>query len=436
MLGGRIKEFLKDREKKQLCENFISLSLLQGANYILPLVILPYLVRVLGPEKFGLIAFARSFVQYFNILTDYGFNLSATREISIYRESKERISEIFSAVLTIKLVLLIFSLVILTIIVFGFQKFRKDWEIYYFSFGIVVGQVLFPVWFFQGMERMKYITILNVIAKLIFAVSIFVFVREVSDYIYVPLINSLGFIVAGILALWIAFKDFDIYFKVPNLMVIKRQIEEGWHIFMSTVSYNLYTNSPKFFIGILINNKSVAFFSLAEKVVNILRQLINIIFQVFYPYLARMFKESFKTYTKEWFRLFRISTGISMLLCAFVVFIPKSMFLFVFSESFLPSLSMLKLLVLSLPLQCFMNLFGMQSMLILGFVRAYGFSYVFFSILFLVILPIILWFSKSVFLLIGLILVTEFMIIIYRIFYLYKKGILYALFRYSAYSRK
>ena len=83
---NKIRQKFQSEDRKRLLENFLSLSVLQGANYILPLITLPYLVRVLGPEKFGLIAFAQSFIQCFVILSNYGFNLSATREISINRD--------------------------------------------------------------------------------------------------------------------------------------------------------------------------------------------------------------------------------------------------------------------------------------------------------------------------------------------------------------
>ncbi|MFW6147983.1 MAG: oligosaccharide flippase family protein, partial [Thermodesulfobacteriota bacterium] len=117
-------------ERKRLLENFISLSTLQGLNYILPLITIPYLVRVIGPEKFGLISFSQAFIQYFVLITNYGFNLSATREISINRANKKRVSEVFSAIMLIKIVFMAFSFSIFCLLVFSIPKLRLEWLVY------------------------------------------------------------------------------------------------------------------------------------------------------------------------------------------------------------------------------------------------------------------------------------------------------------------
>jgi PST family polysaccharide transporter len=298
-----IKEYkeklFKSDTRKRIIENFLSLSVLQIANYILPLITLPYLVRVLGPEKFGLIAFSQAFIGYFMILTDYGFNLSATRDISINRDDKEKVSEIFSSVMIIKLTLMIISLILMSVIIFSFEKFRQDWIIYYLTFGMVVGQVLFPVWFFQGMEKMKHITFLNILAKVIFTVAIFVFVKNSYDYLYVPLLNSLGFIIAGILGLWIVFRDFKVSFKFVSLEELKRQLKEGWILFKTVIFVSAYRETNVFILGLVANNTITGYYSIAEKILKAVQSLQGPLGQALYPVFCTKYgmdKKNFKLY--------------------------------------------------------------------------------------------------------------------------------------------
>src|SRR5690349_1796060 len=116
-------QMAEPHEGKKVLHNVISLSWLQAITYALPIVVLPYIFRIIGPDKFGLIAFAQAFVQYFVILTDYGFSVSATKEISLCHNEKSKINKVFSAVMTIKIAMLILSFLVLIAIVFTIPRF-------------------------------------------------------------------------------------------------------------------------------------------------------------------------------------------------------------------------------------------------------------------------------------------------------------------------
>jgi PST family polysaccharide transporter len=316
-LINKIKNIANTEDKKRLLSNFVSLSVLQGANYILPLITLPYLVRVLGVEYFGLLAFATATVMYFQILTDYGFNLTATREISIHRDNKEKVIEIFSSVMIIKFLLMFVSFFLLSILVFSFEKFSKDALVYFLTFGTVVGQVLFPVWFFQGMERMKYITYLNILSKVIFTIAIFVFVKEQSDFYLVPLLTSIGFLVAGIWSLYLVKKEFGVGFEVQTIDTIKHHLVEGWDIFVSMVFSSMYRSSNIIILGLLTNNTIVGYYSIAEKVVKTLQSLQDVVGNTLFPYLSKKFSitnKSFFDLNKRFFKfIFLIYFSLSLI---------------------------------------------------------------------------------------------------------------------------
>ena len=120
------KEFFQKikGEKNVVASNYLSLLVLQGAYYILPLLILPFLVRILGAEKFGLVMFAQSLATFLTVFVDFGFNLSGTREISLARDDKQKLSEIFSAIMIIKIGLILVAFMILFVIVNVFSRFN------------------------------------------------------------------------------------------------------------------------------------------------------------------------------------------------------------------------------------------------------------------------------------------------------------------------
>jgi len=290
---------LNKQDKKRLISNFASLMSLQGANYILPLITFPYLVRILGVEYFGLLAFATATITYFKMITDYGFDLSATREISKYRDDKEKVNEIFSSVMILKTTFLILSFILLSILVFSFDKFNVDWQIYFYTFGIVFGQMLFPIWFFQGIEEMKYITYLQILAKVIFTILIFVFVTQKEDYYLVPIINSIGFIISGSISLYVIFTKYNIKFRFQKIEKLTYYFKDSFHIFVSSVASNIYSSGTIIILGLVANKEIVGYYSMAEKLASAISGIAQPLSKTIYPYISNKSKEFREIFFKK-----------------------------------------------------------------------------------------------------------------------------------------
>ena len=308
----------KFSNNETLVSNFLSLLVLQVANFVLPLLAIPYLLYTLGVELYGLLAFASALVMYFVILSDYGFNLIATNEISINRESTSKISDIFSAILMVKFFLILTGLVILSAIVFFFDKLSEHWEVYYLTFGIVIGQALFPIWFFQGMEKMKYISILNILAKSIFLLAIFIFVKTPEDYYLVPLFNALGFITAGIISLFYIYKNFGVSFKWQKMERLIHYLKTGWHVFISRMAVVFYTSSNILVLGLFTDNVMVGYYAIAEKIIGAISSLGGMLNQVFFPYLAKVKTKSSIEYYKKFNYVLKVIIGLMLLVTLFL----------------------------------------------------------------------------------------------------------------------
>jgi PST family polysaccharide transporter len=354
----------------RVLSNFFSLSIVQASNYIVPLIILPYLFRVLGDSKYGLVEFARAVSIYFLTLTDYGFSLSATREVAVHREDPQRISEIFSAVMLLRFLLLVLSLVALGAIVLGVPKLRADWAVYLLAFGHVLGQCLLPIWLFQGMERMRHVASLNVIGRILFIVSIFVFVGEPSDYLYVPLLQSLSSILTGLVALFMAFHDFPIRFYFPSASVLKRELKNGWHIFLSRMATSLYTTTNIVILGLFADNASVAYYAVGDKVARAVQGLQIPLSQAIFPHIGKLASQSRQAALAFTARITRIvsvlTLGLSVSLFVTAPYIAR-----IFGDESAGSVPVIRILAFLPFIIGLSNIFGVQIMVNFGLKRAF-----------------------------------------------------------------
>jgi PST family polysaccharide transporter len=365
-----LKNLFDTSEKKRLVENFFFLSILQVFNFILPLLTFPYLVRVLGVEKFGLFAFAMSFISYFTIISDYGFNLTATKAVSINRNKKTKLNEISSAILTIKFILVIFCFLLLLLFVYNIDRFYDDRLIFILTFGNVVGQALFPTWFFLGIEQMKHITVINAVTKLIFAGSIFIFVKNTNDFFLVPILFSLGSILGGAYGFWLLINRYCINFSFQTKETLRDYFQEGWQIFASSFAINIYINSNTLILGLITNDVLVGFYSIAEKIMKALRSLVSMAFQVIYPYICNLAKN--RAHLQVFFRKFLVLGGAPLFITGLALsyLSPEIVHFFVSDKE---SIAVYVLRVLSMvPFIVFLNIPAYQSLLIFDSKQIYA----------------------------------------------------------------
>lgn len=283
-LFGRLKQ---SKDGRTLVANFGYLSLLQVASYVFPLITMPYLARVIGAEGFGKIAFAAAIMVWFQTIADWGFCYTATRDVAKNRDDKEKVSEIFSNVLWARILLMFVSFVVLSVCVLIIPKLRENADVIMISFLMIPGHIMFPDWFFQAMERMKYITILNIVSKTLFTVAIFLFIKERQDYILQPLFTSLGFVISGIIAMYYILVKWKVRLRISSFKTVLRTIKSSTDVFINNLIPNLYNAFSIVLLGFIGGNVANGLYDAGVKFTNIVQQFLLILSRTFFPFLSR-----------------------------------------------------------------------------------------------------------------------------------------------------
>ncbi|CAI9679797.1 flippase [Elizabethkingia anophelis] len=325
--------------------NFISLFILQGLNFVLPLVTFPYLFRTLGVDNFGLVSFSTALLFYFQIFVDFGFNLSGARHIALNRKNKETLNVIYSSIIYSKLLLILVGFVILFISVISIHKLRQNYALYYISYLVIIGQTFFSNWFFQGMEKMRNITVINIITKVLSTLFIFLYVKRNNDYLLVPIFYSIGNFVSAIISVLIIRIKYNVSFVKVPLSSLIYYIKDAVPLFISNLSVTLYTFSTVLLLGFFFNNTIVGYYTLAERIIAAIKSIINPISQSLYPFLTIKAAESRDKVLAFNFKFLIIMGAIFFLIC-FLIFISSPyILLFFFGNDSLKSLTSLRIML-------------------------------------------------------------------------------------------
>jgi len=369
--------------------NIVSLLSVQGVNYLLPLVTVPYLAHVIGAQNFGRIAFAQAFAQYFVIAADFGFSLSATRRVALLRNQPEQLSRLFNAVMAIKLGIMTLGFLFLITVMPFVYALRRDETLCLIAYLSVLGNVFYPVWLFQGLERMNRITVCSISARILSVAAIFIFVHTSQQTNLAAGLQAATSVISAIFALTTITSIIELQLRLPRLGELKELIIDTWPLFLSTASVSLYTSTNIFILGLETNSIIVGYFSGADKLVRAAQGLLTPVSQAFYPHIISAMTRSRRAAFDLLRRLIYIQGAVTAFISLGLIVFAKPIVLLTLGPAFKPATPVVEVMGMLPFIVGLSNALGVQTMLALNMKRHFRNIIVFSGLLnILLLLPL------------------------------------------------
>lgn len=306
-----------------IVKNIASVGVVQMANYIIPIIIMPFVVRALGASPFGVVSYAQNIISYLTILVYFGFEYSATQDVALYRDDKKKLRTIFWTVIFSRLALFVTSMLILMFVGLFVEKVSTN-PILYFNAALVnLGIALFPSWFFQGFENMGKMAIFNFLIKLVGAVLIFIFVRCPDDYQIYILILSFSYIFVGFIAFVYVIIHYELkYTKIKrNDILVKKVIKKSLPIFINNLFMSAYTLVGMTILGYYASDYKVGIYSGAYRIIMAVMAITSLPINVgLFPVMSRLFNESVEEGARYLKKMLKVVSALGIVI-AFIIFV-------------------------------------------------------------------------------------------------------------------
>ena len=257
----------------KVIENYFFMTALQIINSLFGILIYPYLIRVLGAESYGLYVFALSITSYFIGLVSFGFSFPALKAIIENKDNQQVKNEIVSSVFTAKSYLAIISTIIFSVLLFTIPIMRDNWIIFGICYTQIIAEVLFPVWYFQGVQKMRIVTFIQLGFRILSLPFIFLFIKTSSDcWIYV-LIATFSVISGGISSILFLKTKENITIRFVSIQSLKIYFRDAMPFFWSSSTGTIKQESVTIIIGAFFGMRDVALYDLANKIIILPRML-------------------------------------------------------------------------------------------------------------------------------------------------------------------
>jgi O-antigen/teichoic acid export membrane protein len=279
-------------------------------NLVTPLLVVPYIVSVCGEENFGKTAVGMAISFFLIVFVDYGSDIIGVREVAVNRDNPKSLNKIFTTTYAVKAIILIAVLVITSIVFLSFAYFKTENKMFFLGLLVLIGQFINPTWFLQGMENVKWITVLNIISKTIYLAGIFFTIKHEQDYIYINMWWGIGMIVSNFILFVLVIKKHQFSFLSVNKSEVVNHLKNDFSMFSSQIFVSLQLYAPVVLVSYFGSNLMAGQYRIVEQIIVIFKTYIFLFFNYVFPKVCYLVENDFKKGIKNWL----IYNGVNLFL--------------------------------------------------------------------------------------------------------------------------
>ncbi|WP_378180253.1 oligosaccharide flippase family protein [Aquimarina sp. SS2-1] len=262
-------------------------------SLLVPVVIIPYIIKTVGLNNYGLSVIAFSATFFLSLIIDYGYTISGVNSLSKSKSDDEK-GKIISKALYTKLILFLGLLLLSGLLVVLVPYLWEHRVLFSLSMAIPLSSIFNLNWGLQGLQMIKPLCGVSILNKTIYLIGILLFVKSTGDYIYINFVFGLGAIAAGLLSLYLIKRRIPLSAIKFTFSDFISEINESIHYFVSNISIYVSTSLYPIILGFFVSAEIVGVFAAIEKIYNVMRAPFSIYINLMLPRISFKVEKSLK----------------------------------------------------------------------------------------------------------------------------------------------
>jgi len=407
-----------NQDQRIIFKNLSYLTLMRFFNIGFKFFIVAYLIRVLGEKNYGLVTWLDSIIQYFIMIINFGFNIYAAKYIVDFKDQKDKTNEIVSSIFIIKTILFLLSVIIVLILCL-FKEFNIYKELLLLFIFTGIGEVLFPVWFFQGKENLKPATLIVFISRFFLIITTLFIITKKSDVVNYIIITVLSSLIMGVVGVFYLFKHYKVSLVKIPIKRLYHYARESFPFFLGRFLSLVFNFGTIFLIGKYCQLEQVAGFDLSLKILMVGIIPFEMLQQAVFPTLVRT--KNKVMLKKLIYGSFFIGSLIGLILFLFA----ENLIVLFGGNNMLEYTETLKVLSVLAPFVALTFILGSCALVAFGHFKEYNISLISTSIVYFLILVLLYYFNIINFWnLVYLRVFGDILMCLLRGYYVFKKNVL------------